>query len=119
MQKFSTDLLEFESLRQLIGRFVRSPLGRAELDAVEPGSDRARLQETLEDVAEALIYTKAAAQPQAATKGSAIRIRFDSIPDIRQAVVLLQIEGAGLEALQIYALTQFLDVVGEIRSLLT
>ncbi|HME10397.1 MAG TPA: Smr/MutS family protein, partial [Bryobacteraceae bacterium] len=47
------------------------------------------------------------------------RIRFDSIPDIRQAVVLLQIEGAGLEALQIYALTQFLDVVGEIRSLLT
>ena len=119
MQNFSTDLLEFESLRQLIGRFVRSPLGRAELDAVEPRSDRAALEETLADVAEALIYTKAATQPQAATKGSAIRIRFDSIPDIRQAVVLLQIEGADLEALQIYALTQFLDVVGEIRSLLT
>ncbi len=119
MQNFSTDLLEFESLRQLIGRFVRSPLGRAELDAVEPRSDRAALEETLADVAEALIYTKAATQPQAATKGSAIRIRFDSIPDIRQAVVLLQIAGADLEALQIYALTQFLDVVGEIRSLLT
>jgi len=119
LQNFSTDLLEFESLRQLIGRFVRSPLGHAELAAVEPGSDRARLEETLADVAEALLYCRVASTPQAAVKGSAIRIRFDSIPDIRQAVVLLQIEGAGLEALQIYALTQFLDVVGEIRSLLT
>ena len=119
MQNFSTDLLEFESLRQLLGRFVRSPLGQAELALVEPYSDRARLQETLADVAEAVVYARAATQPQAASKGSAIKIRFDSIPDIRQAVVILQIEGAGLEALQIYALTQFLDVVGEIRSLLT
>lgn len=119
MQSFSTDLLEFESLRHLIGRFVRSPLGQAELALVEPGSDRAQLEEALADVAEALRYARAATQPQAASKGSAIRIRFDAIPDVRQAVVLLQIEGASLEALQIYGLTQFLDVVGEIRSLLT
>ena len=119
MQSFSTDLLEFESLRHLIGRFVRSPLGQAELALVEPGSDRAQLEEALADVAEALRYARAATQPQTASKGSAIRIRFDAIPDVRQAVVLLQIEGASLEALQIYGLTQFLDVVGEIRSLLT
>src|SRR5207253_11488398 len=45
-------------------------------------------------------------------------IRFDSIPDIATAVSILRIEGAGLEAVQIFELTQLLEVAGEIRSIL-
>ena len=36
-------VLEFDALRTLLGRFVRSPLGRTELAAVEPTADRAAI----------------------------------------------------------------------------
>ncbi len=118
MQNFSADLLEFESLRQLLGRFVRSSLGRDELAKVEPHSDRAELESALSDVAEAVSYLRALSQPQAATRGAAIRVRFDSIPDVMKSLPLLRIEGAGLEALQILELTRLLEQAGEIKSVL-
>ena len=52
----------------------------------------------LADVAEAIEYVKNWMRPQAASRAAAIRIRFDSIPDITRAVSILRIEGAGLEA---------------------
>lgn len=119
MQNSSSELLEFESLRQLLGRFVRSALGHAKLSKVEPQSDRATLERTFADVAEAIEYLHSARRPQPAARGAAIRIHFDSIPDIAKAVAILRIEGAGLEAKQIFDLTQFLEQAGEIRSLLT
>ena len=42
-------VLEFEALRELLGRFVRSPLGHAELVRVEPSSDRAWIEFALAD----------------------------------------------------------------------
>ena len=54
LQNFSADLLEFESLRLLLGRFVRSRLGQDELEKLQPYSDRAGLENTLADVAEAI-----------------------------------------------------------------
>ena len=119
MQNSSSELLEFESLRQLLGRFVRSALGLAELQKIEPQSNRVELERTLADVAEAIGYLQSSRRPQPAARGAAIRIRFDSIPDIARAVAILRIEGAGLEAKQIFDLTQFLEQAGEIRSLLT
>jgi DNA mismatch repair protein MutS2 len=119
LQNSSSELLEFESLRQLLGRFVRSALGHAKLSEIEPQSDRATLERTFADVAEAIEYLQSARRPQPAARGAAIRIRFDSIPDIAKAVAILRIEGAGLEAKQIFDLTQFLELAGEIRSLLT
>jgi DNA mismatch repair protein MutS2 len=118
LQNFSADLLEFESLRQLLGRFVRSPLGRDELANVAPNSGRAELENTLADVAEAVSYQRALSGPQAATRGSAIRVRFDSIPDVSKSLVLLRIEGTGLEALQILEMTKLLEQAGEIKSIL-
>jgi DNA mismatch repair protein MutS2 len=118
LQNFSADLLEFESLRQLIGRFVRGPLGQEELEQLAPHSDRAALEETLADVAEAIAYFAATQQPQAAARGAAIRLRFDSVPDISRALPMLRIEGAGLEAQQILDLTRLLEQAGEIRSVL-
>jgi DNA mismatch repair protein MutS2 len=118
LQNFSADLLEFESLRQLLGRFVRSSLGRDELAKVEPQSDRAGLESVLADVDEAVSYLRALSQPQAATRGAAIRVRFDSIPDVAKSLVLLRIEGTGLEALQILEMTRLLEQSGEIKSIL-
>ncbi|MDQ6759735.1 MAG: Smr/MutS family protein [Acidobacteriota bacterium] len=118
MPNFSSDLLEFPALRDLLGRFVRSGLGRAELALVEPGSDRAALEAALPDLAEAIDYVRNWMRPQAASRGAAIRIRFDSIPDVTTAVSILRIEGAGLEARQIFEVAQLLDITSEIRSIL-
>ena len=119
MQNSSSELLEFESLRQLLGRFVHSALGHAELGRMEPQSERATLESMLADAAEAIEYLRSARKPQPAARGAAIRIGFDSIPDIGPAIAILRIEGAGLEAKQIFDLMQFLEQAAEIRSLLT
>ena len=118
MQSFSADLLEFESLRQLLGRFVHSPAGKEELDRLEPGADRTILEGALADAAEAIAYLSATRQPQAAARGAAIRLRFDSIPDVSGALPVLRIEGAVLEPEQILQLTRLLEEAGEIRSAL-
>ncbi|HLK18275.1 MAG TPA: hypothetical protein VKT81_04930, partial [Bryobacteraceae bacterium] len=118
MQSFSEDLLEFESLRQLLGRFVHSELGRHELEKVAPHSERGVLENTFADVAEAIEYLRAAAGSQPVSRGAAIRIRFDSIPDLGSTLPILKIEGAGLEATQILDLTRLLEQAGEIRGAL-
>ena len=118
LQNFSADLLEFESLRQLLGRFVHSRLGLDELDQLAPHSDRAALENMLADVTEAIAYLRATLQPQSVSRGAAIRIRFDSLPDVSTSLPMLRIEGAGLEAKQLLELTRLLEQAGEIRSLL-
>lgn len=118
MLNFSAELLEFEALRQLLGRFVQSTLGAAELERMAPSSDRSQLESTLADVSEALTYLSASRQPQAAARGAAIRVRFDSIPDVSRILPVLKIEGAGLEASQILDLTRLLEQAAEIRGIL-
>jgi DNA mismatch repair protein MutS2 len=118
LQNFSADLLEFDSLRNVVGRFVYSQLGREEIEKLEPHSDRGALEEALADAAEATAYLEASRQPQAVARGAAMRVRFDSIPDISAALRLLRIEGAVLEAQQILDLTRLLEQAGEIRAVL-
>jgi DNA mismatch repair protein MutS2 len=118
LQNLSASLLEFESLRELLGRFVHSPPGHQELEKLQPHADRAVLEETLADVAEAVAYLASTRQPQAATRGAAIRLRFDSIPDLAATLPVLRIEGAALEPKQILDLTRLLEEAGEIRSIL-
>jgi DNA mismatch repair protein MutS2 len=118
LQNFSVDLLEFDSLRQLLGRFVRSELGRHELERLTPETDRGTLERTLADVAEAVTYRRATEGSQPAVRGAAIRVRFDSIPAVGATLGMLRIEGAGLEAAQILDLTRLLEQAGEIRAVL-
>ena len=118
MPNFSADLLEFESLRRLIGRYIRGPLGKDELEKLEPHSDRATLDEALADVAEAVVYLRASHQPQAAGRGAAIRPHFEAIPELSETLAMLRIEGAVLEARQILDLTRLLEQAGEVRSVL-
>ena len=101
-----------------MGRYVGSPLGRAELERLAPHSDRAALEEALADVAEAIAYQGASRQPQAPSRGSAIRLRFNSIPDVAAALAVLRIEGAMLEPKQILELARLIEEAGEIRAAL-
>lgn len=115
----SAGILEFESLRQLLGRYVSSALGRRELDTLQITSDRALLEGALAETAEAIAYLRAATQPQPASRGSAIRPRFNAVPDSVDAVAKLRIEGSTLEPREIYDLTRLLDLAGEARSVIT
>src|SRR5579863_7247812 len=110
---YAEPVLEFEALRELLGRYVRSPLGRAGLAAVAPVADRAAIETALADTAEAIAYLRTASQPQPAARGAAIRIRFDLPVDPAPAVARLRIEGATLEATEILELARMLDLASE------
>ena len=112
------NVLEFEALRALLGRYLRSPLGRAELEAVAPVSDRAAIEAALADASEAIEYLRTSSQPQPASRGAAIRVRFDMGSDPAPAVARLRIEGATLEATELLELAKLLDLASEARSIL-
>ena len=118
MRNTSAALLEFDALRDLLGRYVASPLGRAELERCAPSEDRAWVENSLAEVAEAIAYLEAAAKPQPAARGAAVRFRFDGLQDPAEALARLRIEGAALEPKQILALCELLDRASDIRSIL-
>lgn len=115
---YATEVLEFEALRALVGRYVRSPLGRAELERVAPSSDRAAVETALGETEEGIEYLRAASQPQTAARGAAIRVRFEGLADPVGAIARLRIEGATLEAREIFELARLLDLAAEARSIL-
>jgi DNA mismatch repair protein MutS2 len=114
--KLAAGALEFEDLRALLGRFVRSPMGQAELQSVTPQSDRPAIENALADAAEAIEYLRAASNPQPAGRGAAIRPRFDLGADPAPLVARLRIQGATLEATEIFELARLLDLASEARS---
>jgi DNA mismatch repair protein MutS2 len=116
--KTSADVLEFEALRQLVGRYVASPLGRRELAKVVPQGDRDRLLEDLAEAAEGIQYLRTARGSQPATHGAAIRIDFGGLPDVEAAGLKLRIEGAGLEPKEIFDLFALLDRAADAKSVL-
>jgi DNA mismatch repair protein MutS2 len=117
--KTSAEVLEYESLRQLLGRYVSSPLGKRELAKVAPHGDRERLEADLAEAGEAMQYLSLAARPQPAARGAAIRVDFNSIPDVEPAVHKLHIEGASLEPREIFELFTLLDTAADAKSHLT
>src|SRR5208283_652220 len=84
-------VLEFEPLRALLGRYVRSSLGRAELAQVEPISDRAAIEDALADTEEAVTYVRTSSQPQ--QRGATARVRFDDVAELGPTLAQLRIEG--------------------------
>ena len=115
------EALEFESLRELVGRFVHSPLGRAELEEIEPSNDRAWIESELADAAEAIAYFRAASDTQSSARGAAVRLNFVSfgaISDPAPALARLRIDGALLEAREIADVARLLDVAAEARTVL-
>jgi len=115
----SAEVLEFESLRQLLGRFCGSPLGRRELEKIQPHHDRQRLEADLAEAGESIGYLRLATRPQTAARGAAIRIDFGGLPDVDAAVHKLRIEGASLEPKEISDVFALLDRAADAKSLLT
>lgn len=118
MQHSSAEVLEFPALREVVGRYVASAAGKARLDTVWPGSDAAALEAGLADLSEAMSYLRTAAQPQAAARGAAVRIRFGDLPDCALSLATLRIEGATLEGRQIWEITALVERAGEARAIL-
>ncbi|MDW8354887.1 MAG: endonuclease MutS2 [Bryobacterales bacterium] len=118
MKATSAELLEFGQLKALLGRYVESNLGRKQLEELMPTSDRRDAEARLAEAAEAIAYTAAASQRQPAVRGAAVRLRFDSLVDPAEALRKLGIDGACLEAKEIYDLTNLLARAVEIRRLL-
>src|SRR5262249_11861119 len=112
----SAEVLEFESLRQLLGRYVSSPLGRRELAKIAPQADRERLEADLAEAGEAAQYLSVAARPQPTMRGAAIRVDFSAISDVEPAVHKLHIEGASLEPREIFELFTLLDSAADAKS---
>jgi DNA mismatch repair protein MutS2 len=119
MKFTSAEVLEWEQVRGLLGRFIGSPLGAVELALVEPDDDRTRIEPLLAEAEEAIRYLRAAAAPQATGHGAAIRISFNGLPDVAPAVGKLHIEGAALEPREIFDLIAFLDRAADAASFLT
>jgi DNA mismatch repair protein MutS2 len=118
MKTTSADVLEYEALRTLLGRYVSSPPGKAELARIAPHTDAARLSADLADAGEAIEYLRSAARPQTAARGAAIRIEFGGFPDLTEAVHKLRIEGASLEGKEIFDLFGVLDRAADAKSML-
>ena len=106
MNLWSLDLLEYESLRALLRREVHSPMGRERLDSLAPHTDRAALEASLADAEEAIRYLRYSEAP----------LSFTNLPDPTLTLQKLRIEGAVLEAAEIYALTQLLHRARDLRT---
>lgn len=82
----SGEVLEFEGVRDLVGRYISSDVARRELEKLEPRQDRESLESDLAEAGEAIEYLRTASRPQTAGRGAAIRIDFSGLPD-RKSVV--------------------------------
>ncbi len=119
MKQTSSGLLEFEALRQVVGRFIGSPMGRAHLEQIEPSTDRERIEKDLAETAEAIEFLRSAAKPVPGQRGAAIRISFGGLPDLTVSSEKLRIEGASLEPRELFDLIVLLDRASDARSILT
>jgi len=116
MKITSAEILEFGEFKRLLGRFLSTPLGLAELEKAAPLADRAALEQILAETAEAIDHERALEKPQPAARGSAIRVRFAAVSDCREALARLRIEGAVLEGAEILAVSGLLESASAVRT---
>ena len=116
--KTSAEVLEFDGVRELIGRYLSSDMARRELAKIEPVDNRESLENDLAEAGEAMEYLRASSRPQVAGRGAAIRIDFSGLPDIEPAVNKLHIEGASLDPREIFGVFALLDRAADAKSLL-
>ncbi len=114
----SLEVLEFDGVREIIGRYLHTDMARRALATVAPRDDRESLEADLAEAGEAIEYLRAASRPQTAGRGAAIRIDFSGLPDNEPAVNKLRIEGAGLEPREIFGVFALLDRAADAKSLL-
>ncbi|MEZ5404295.1 MAG: Smr/MutS family protein [Bryobacteraceae bacterium] len=119
MSSFSSGILEFDAVLALLGRYISSPAGEAALARISPSTERAALEEALADAAEAIEYTGESAKPQGPSRGTAVRLRFENLPDPEPLLAKLAIVGVVLDGGEIRSTLALLDRACDARAGLT
>jgi len=114
----STALLQFDELKELLAHYAGSSAGRALIGALEPRHDRFAIESDLADAGEAIAYLRELSGAQETTRGAAIRLRFDQLPEIEHSLRTLRVEGASLDGREILDLFQTLAIAGEYSGIL-
>ncbi len=114
----STDLLQFDELKELLAKYGGSAAGRELIFALDPHRDRTALESGLAEAGEAITYLREISGMQTPGRGAAIRLRFDQLRDIEAPVRTLQVEGASLSGREILDLFHNLALAGEYRAIL-
>ncbi|MCC6265440.1 MAG: endonuclease MutS2, partial [Bryobacterales bacterium] len=109
MNRWSQDLLEFEELKAIVGRYVYSAPARRALEALEPSTDLEHLNEANADLQEAIAYQSQAAGGGEAGGSTLLRLKFSTLPDPTSAVAKLRIDGANLDEREILSVERFLE----------
>jgi len=91
---FSREVLEFPAVLELLRCYLSGPLSAPLVDSVEPHTRLDLIRRQLEEVKEAREYLRESPRPSLA-----------SLRDPRPLLEKLRVEGASLEALEIFALT--------------
>ena len=113
----STQLLQFDELRDLVAGYAGSSAGRDLTAKLEPHHDLALLESDLADLREAIFYSRDAVGAQPASGSALIRLRFDRLPAVETSLRILRVEGASLDGRQIQDLFTTLAVAGEYRAI--
>ncbi len=115
MNHWSADLLEFEALREILRRFVPSPMGQAFLDEMAPLDDQAAAEDLLAETEEALAYLD---RTRDAKIGAPVRLRFSGLPDVADPVAKVRIEGAVLDGRELYDIATVMERAVETKAAL-
>jgi DNA mismatch repair protein MutS2 len=115
---FSTDLLEFEAIKAILGRYVSSPSGGASWKRFAPTNNRTALEEVVAETSEALAYHSAAVKQSPNTRGGLVRLSFESLPDVEIHAAKCRVEGSVLDGSEIRDLTSVLDRACDVRGIL-
>lgn len=116
MSVWSDSLLEFDSLKLILRRFVFSPPARREVDDLMPVADLPALLETLDDLREAMDYQRQAVGGGEGGAGTFFRLKFSTMPDPTTAVSKLRVDGISLEAQEVLSLQRFLERAQSFRA---
>jgi len=114
----STELLQFDELKELLAQYAGSAAGRQLVSELEPHNQLSLLERDLVEAGEAIAYLREVSGVQAAAAGAAIRLRFDQLRDIGGTLRVLNVEGASLEGHEILDLFHTLGLAGEYRVIL-
>jgi DNA mismatch repair protein MutS2 len=114
----SSDLLQFDELKELLAGYAGSAAGKRQMLDCEPQANRRVVEGDLAETNEAIAYLRDAALLQKAAAGAAIRLQFDQLREIDGPLRLLRVEGARLEGREILDIFHTLSLAGEYRALL-
>ncbi len=108
MTDSSSRLLEFESLRDLIGGYASSPLGHGRVAQLVPSVDRAWIEMQQQLATEIREYRRAGG-----------RFEFAGLPEVQELVEKARISGAALETTEIRDIVLIADRASEWREIVS